>query len=51
MLVVHMTLAMLNGVKPITYIKNASEPLIIAFTSRSSLGTLPVTIETLEKKF
>ena len=51
MLVVHMTLAMLNGVSPITYIKNASEPLIIAFTSRSSLGTLPVTIETLEKKF
>ena len=39
MLVVHMTLAMLNGVSPITYIKNASEPLIIAFTSRSSLGT------------
>ena len=51
MLLVHMTLAMLNGVSPITYIKNASEPLIIAFTSRSSLGTLPVTIETLEKKF
>ncbi|MDY5211676.1 MAG: cation:dicarboxylase symporter family transporter [Intestinibacter sp.] len=51
MLVVHMIVAMLNGVSPISYIKNASEPLILAFTSRSSLGTLPVTIETLEKKF
>ena len=51
MLVVHMTIAMINGISPIAYIKNASEPLIIAFTSRSSLGTLPVTIETLEKKF
>lgn len=51
MLVVHMTIAMINGISPIAYIKNASEPLILAFTSRSSLGTLPVTIETLEKKF
>ena len=27
--------------------KKVMEPLILAFTSRSSLGTLPVTIETL----
>lgn len=51
MLVVHMTIAMINGISPISYIKNASEPLILAFTSRSSLGTLPVTIETLQNKF
>ena len=36
-----------NFVKPITYIKNVSKALILAFTSRSSLGTLPVTIESL----
>ena len=51
MLVVHMTIAMINGISPVAYIKNASEPLILAFTSRSSLGTLPVTIETLQNKF
>ncbi|WP_330694345.1 cation:dicarboxylase symporter family transporter, partial [Intestinibacter bartlettii] len=51
MLVVHMTIAVLNGISPITYIKNASEPLVLAFTSRSSLGTLPVTVETLQQKF
>ncbi|HDK5767404.1 TPA: cation:dicarboxylase symporter family transporter, partial [Clostridioides difficile] len=37
----------LNGLNPITYIKNSTEALLLAFTSRSSLGTLPVTIESL----
>ena len=44
---VHLVIISLNGLNPITYIKNVSKPLILAFTSRSSLGTLPVTIETL----
>ena len=30
--------------------KNVTEPLILAFTSRSSIGTLPVTIEALTEK-
>ena len=47
--VVHLVLISLNGLNPITYIKNAAEPLLLAFTSRSSLGTLPVTIEALVK--
>ena len=34
-------------VKPITYLKNVSKALLLAFTSRSSLATLPVTIEAL----
>ncbi len=51
MLMIHMVISMLNGVSPIQYIKNASEPLVLAFTSRSSLGTLPVTMETLQNKF
>ncbi len=48
--IVHLIIIALNGLNPIQYVKNAVEPLILAFTSRSSLGTLPVTIETLNKK-
>ena len=45
--VIHMIMISLNGLNPFKYVKNVSEPLILAFTSRSSLGTLPVTIESL----
>ena len=38
---------MLHGISPITYFKKASKPLVLAFTSRSSAGTLPLTISTL----
>lgn len=48
--VIHLIIIALNGLNPITYIKNAAEPLLLAFTSRSSLGTLPVTIEALTDK-
>lgn len=48
--VIHLIIITLNGLNPIKYIKNVTEPLILAFTSRSSLGTLPVTIETLTQK-
>lgn len=41
---------MLHGLSPITYFKKASKPLILAFTSRSSAGTLPLTISTLTKE-
>lgn len=50
MFVIHLIIIALNGLNPITYIKNAAEPLLLAFTSRSSLGTLPVTIEALNDK-
>ena len=50
MFVIHLIIISLNGLSPIKYIKNVIEPLILAFTSRSSLGTLPVTIETLTEK-
>lgn len=50
MFIVHLIIVAINGLNPITYIKNVMEPLILAFTSRSSLGTLPVTIETLTEK-
>ena len=44
---VHLTIIAINGLNPIAYLKNVSQPLVLAFTSRSSLGTLPVTIESL----
>lgn len=47
---IHLLLLGINKINPITYVKNASEVLILAFTSRSSLGTLPVTIKTLKDK-
>ncbi len=50
MFMIHIIIAMLNGLNPIQYIKNVTEPLVLAFTSRSSLGTLPVTIEALDQK-
>ncbi len=51
MFLVHLLIAAINGVSPVKYIKYGMEPLLLAFTSRSSLGTLPVLIETLAKKF
>ena len=48
--VIHLLIITINGLNPLTYIKNAAEPLILAFTSRSSLGTLPVAIESLNKR-
>ncbi|MEX0052067.1 cation:dicarboxylase symporter family transporter [Clostridium butyricum] len=48
--VFHMIIISLNKLNPFKYIKNVAQPLILAFTSRSSLGTLPVTIEALTEK-
>lgn len=47
--IIHLIIVSLNGLNPIQYLKNVTEPLVLAFTSESSLGTLPVTIETLNK--
>ena len=38
------------GYNPITYFKKAKAPLLLAFTSRSSMGVLPLTVETLTKR-
>ena len=50
MFIIHLIIIALNGLNPFKYVKNVMEPLILAFTSRSRLGTLPVTIETLTEK-
>lgn len=51
MFLVHMIIAWTQGVSPKNYISNGAQALILAFTSRSSLGTLPVLVETLHEKF
>ena len=48
MFVIHLILLSLFGYNPWTYLKKAFPTLLLAFTSRSSLGCLPVTIETLD---
>ena len=44
MFVIHLLIISLSGLNPITYVKKAAEPLIFAFSSRSSAGTLPLTL-------
>lgn len=48
MFLVHLGLLSIFGFNPITYLKKAFPVLILAFTSRSSLGCIPVTLETLD---
>lgn len=40
----------IHGINPVHYLKKSLAAMILAFTSRSSVGCLPVTIETLVKK-
>ena len=41
---------LIHGINPLQYYKKALPPLVLAFTSTSSMGTLPLTIETLENE-
>ena len=50
MFVVQAILITSFGYNPITYFKKAKAPLLLAFTSRSSMGVLPLTVETLTKR-
>ena len=45
MFAIHLIIITLSGLNPITYVKKAGEALIFAFTSRSSAGALPLTID------
>lgn len=49
-MIIHLIIIAFCGLNPIKYLKNNTQPLLLAFTSRSSLGTLPVTIDTLVEK-
>ncbi len=50
-LVMHSVLLMMFGYHPLRYFRKAAPALLVAFTTRSSFGTLPVTEETLKQKF
>lgn len=50
MFIVHLILLSIMGFNPFTYIKKVIPVLIFAFTSRTSAGTLPLTIEALINK-
>ena len=50
MFVIQLIALVIFGVNPIIYIKKALPVMILAFTSRSSVGCLPLTIETLTEK-
>lgn len=48
--VVHLIILVIFGLNPMTYIRKAGTPLMFAFSSRSSAGTLPINIETQVEK-
>ena len=50
MFIIQMIAVSLFGLNPFTYVKKSTSLLILAFTSRSSVGCLPVTISTLTNK-
>ncbi|MEG0068918.1 cation:dicarboxylate symporter family transporter [Cetobacterium sp.] len=50
MFVIQMLAVSLFGLNPFTYVKKSISLMILAFTSRSSVGCLPVTISTLTSK-
>ncbi len=50
MFVVHFIILALEGLNPIVYAKKAFPVWLFAFSSRSSVGTLPLTVSTLQNK-
>ncbi|MWN32168.1 cation:dicarboxylase symporter family transporter [Gilliamella sp. Pra-s65] len=47
MLIVHIAIVSIHGISPTMFIKKALGTWLLAFTSRSSVGSLPMTISTL----
>ncbi len=50
MFAIHLIILAFNGINPITYLKKSLPVLTFAFTSRTSAGTLPMTIEAQHKQ-
>lgn len=48
--IIHLLILAIFKLNPITYIKKAATPLMFAFSSRSSAGTLPINVETQVEK-
>ncbi|MDC7125285.1 MAG: dicarboxylate/amino acid:cation symporter [Spirochaetales bacterium] len=49
--IVYGIILIISKINPITFFKGAKTPIITAFVTRSSSGTLPVTMEAAEKNF
>lgn len=50
MFIIHLLIVTIFGTNPVYYIKSVSSTLLFAFTSRSSIGTLPMTINVQKEK-
>ncbi|EGO63083.1 L-cystine transporter [Acetonema longum] len=50
MFIIHLLILAFTGFNPLTYVKKAVPVLTFAFTSRTSAGTMPLTIRTLQEK-
>ncbi|WP_128330932.1 cation:dicarboxylate symporter family transporter [Apibacter sp. HY039] len=50
MLLIHVLLVSLHGISPLLFVKKSVEVWLMGFTSRSSVGTLPLTIATLTER-
>ncbi|NLW52524.1 MAG: cation:dicarboxylase symporter family transporter [Tissierellia bacterium] len=50
MMIIYIPILLLTGLNPVTFYKKAYPTLVFAFSSRSSVGTLPYTLDTLENK-
>lgn len=48
MLVVYVIILLATGINPVTFFKKAFPTMVLAFSSRSSVGTLPHTLQTLQ---
>ncbi|MCQ4923737.1 cation:dicarboxylase symporter family transporter [Tissierella carlieri] len=48
--IIHLVILAVFRINPIIYLKKAAAPLMFAFTSRSSAGSLPINIETQVEK-
>jgi L-cystine uptake protein TcyP (sodium:dicarboxylate symporter family) len=48
--IIHLIILAIFKLNPVTYIKKAATPLMFAFSSRSSAGTLPINVETQVEK-
>lgn len=50
MMAIHLIIVGAHGLSPWTFLKKSRDTLVMAFSSRSSVGTLPMTISTLTER-
>ncbi|MHC5224949.1 cation:dicarboxylate symporter family transporter [Ignatzschineria sp. LJL83] len=50
MILIHLIIIAAHGLSPMMFLKKSRDTLVMAFSSRSSVGTLPLTISTLTER-